>query len=826
MATADGYGDDAECSWALRCPAGSTVSMTIAELDTERSYDFVNVFDGSSTSANRLGRYSGSSEPADSIDASGSTMLVTLESDGGITHNGLSASFTCMAPPPPPPSVCRWHDDGECDESGGTGLCDAGTDTADCTCRWANDGECDEDGTADGLCAVGTDTDDCSCRWTNDNQCDEPGGLGLCAEGTDADDCACRWSNDGQCDDPSGTSLCPAFTDVNDCSGSGRRLSTESLEIQPRRQLQVSPSLLGAMTIDLCAIDSFCDRQLVPGKRHTYYQFWGATCSVAVPDGLSLTLTQTAEEATLDFSIDNIVLSCGPINWAVAYRKSWAPDMDARGTVSLSSTNAAQNSLSLTARITQNSEESGPGLVLDPPTCSATHTGGSGFALQMQLDGADLEGSIVELFEDDIKGAIVGALNGAVCSQTAGLPSKVPDLLDAVLASVHPDDARYQIKAAQKALVSSPEPKTTSPELAALKARLVEHKQAQPPIQSARSAEKAQAVQQKLLAQQAKTPEDHAAAGQARLEKLAVAAKGNPPPPLLASSSAPAEGTGDESPAVATQLVGGPGSLGPAWTRDEIEPPAGERDMGSYVAAVYTEEQQERLNVDEFGVSTLPAADIDLEPPDYVLRPDPVLQPVLESVLQPLPRCSGRDRWPSCSVEDIMSAMWASPDDLDLQDDACDALADIAEDPSVQAAIVDAGGVERVVSAMATFPDESHLQGVGAYALRNLARDNPSNRAAIGAAGGIEAVMGALRTFEGTDFPAGEESMACKALDALAEDSPSNVEAIVAAGGIGALDAVMTSGQCRQSCMTHCQSASERLSGDSAAADGGSKVRS
>ena len=80
-----------------------------------------------------------------------------------------------------------------------------------------------------------------------------------------------------------------------------------------------------------------------------------------------------------------------------------------------------------------------------------------------------------------------------------------------MLASVHPDDARYQIKAAQKALVSSPEPKTASPELAALKARLVEHKQAQPPIQSARSAEKAQAVQQKLLAQQAKTPEDHAA---------------------------------------------------------------------------------------------------------------------------------------------------------------------------------------------------------------------------------------------------------------------------------------------------------------------------
>ena len=219
---------------------------------------------------------------------------------------------------------------------------------------------------------------------------------------------------------------------------------------QPRRQLQVSPSLLGAIDIDLCALDSLCDRQLVPGKHHTYYQFSGATCSVAVPDGLSLTFSQTAEEATLDFSIDTIALSCGPINWSVAYRKDWAPDMAASGTVTLSSTNAAQNSLSLSARITQNSDDAAsPGLVLDP-TCSATHAGGSGFALDMQLDGSDLGGDIVDLFEGDIKNAIVRAVNGAVCSQTVGLPSKLPGLLDAVLDEIHPDDARYQVLAGGK----------------------------------------------------------------------------------------------------------------------------------------------------------------------------------------------------------------------------------------------------------------------------------------------------------------------------------------------------------------------------------------
>ncbi|CAE7312892.1 unnamed protein product [Symbiodinium natans] len=43
------------------------------------------------------------------------------------------------------------------------------------------------------------------------------------------------------------------------------------------------------------------------------------------------------------------------------------------------------------------------------------------------------------------------------------------------------------------------------------------------------------------------------------------------------------------------------GAIGPAWTRGEIEKPAGTKNMGSWTAAVYTPEQQARLGVDEFG---------------------------------------------------------------------------------------------------------------------------------------------------------------------------------------------------------------------------------
>merc|ERR1712151_1195241 len=42
-------------------------------------------------------------------------------------------------------------------------------------------------------------------------------------------------------------------------------------------------------------------------------------------------------------------------------------------------------------------------------------------------------------------------------------------------------------------------------------------------------------------------------------------------------------------------------AIGPAWTRGKMEPPAGERDMGGWVARVYTDEQQKRLGIDENG---------------------------------------------------------------------------------------------------------------------------------------------------------------------------------------------------------------------------------
>merc|ERR1719231_316163 len=61
-------------------------------------------------------------------------------------------------------------------------------------------------------------------------------------------------------------------------------------------------------------------------------------------------------------------------------------------------------------------------------------------------------------------------------------------------------------------------------------------------------------------------------------------------------------------------------SLPPAWITGDEEEPACEKDMGTWVSAVYCEEQMGRLNVDEFGQSTAgdqkPVTPVDLMPLD------------------------------------------------------------------------------------------------------------------------------------------------------------------------------------------------------------------
>ena len=83
-----------------------------------------------------------------------------------------------------------------------------------------------------------------------------------------------------------------------------------------------------------------------------------------------------------------------------------------------------------------------------------------------------------------------------------------------------------------------------------------------------------------------------------------------PPPPLACSQEVDAA---VRSPAKPKAVGAVPGALGPAWTRGELEVPAGEKDMGGSTAAVYTEEQQARLGVCEDGTPREGARAVDLQ---------------------------------------------------------------------------------------------------------------------------------------------------------------------------------------------------------------------
>ncbi|WP_050432964.1 hypothetical protein [Chondromyces crocatus] len=107
---------------------------------------------------------------------------------------------------------CFTHHDGVCDEPGGTGRCQPGSDSYDCGyCPGENDGRCDR------TCPPGTDLADCTCDYENNGVCDGPEGTGLCAHETDIDDCVCPTRNDGICDERLGTGSCSDGTDVEDC---------------------------------------------------------------------------------------------------------------------------------------------------------------------------------------------------------------------------------------------------------------------------------------------------------------------------------------------------------------------------------------------------------------------------------------------------------------------------------------------------------------------------------------------------------------------------------------------------------------------------------
>ncbi len=99
------------CSGSTDC-----ISFNFTSFNTESGYDYLDVYDGPSTSSPYIDSYSGTELNGVTLTSSSSCLTFVFDSDGGTRAAGWAATISCAACPPPPPPVAQ-------DCEGGTSIC-------------------------------------------------------------------------------------------------------------------------------------------------------------------------------------------------------------------------------------------------------------------------------------------------------------------------------------------------------------------------------------------------------------------------------------------------------------------------------------------------------------------------------------------------------------------------------------------------------------------------------------------------------------------------------------------------------------------------------
>lgn len=91
------YHNNMVCEKLIQPSGALNVTLTFNSFATESGYDFVKIYDGTTTSSPLLGKFSGTSLPP-SITSSGASMLIEFTTDGGVVAAGWSATYKGNAP--------------------------------------------------------------------------------------------------------------------------------------------------------------------------------------------------------------------------------------------------------------------------------------------------------------------------------------------------------------------------------------------------------------------------------------------------------------------------------------------------------------------------------------------------------------------------------------------------------------------------------------------------------------------------------------------------------------------------------------------------------
>ena len=84
------YSSNMDCRWTLT--SNAVIELLFNTFTTESYADYLRVYDGDSTSAPLIGRFSGSSLPAP-ITSSSTKLYVRFTSDGYLEYRGFSARY-------------------------------------------------------------------------------------------------------------------------------------------------------------------------------------------------------------------------------------------------------------------------------------------------------------------------------------------------------------------------------------------------------------------------------------------------------------------------------------------------------------------------------------------------------------------------------------------------------------------------------------------------------------------------------------------------------------------------------------------------------------
>ena len=96
----DNYGNDQTYTLTIKpCAQGAKVCVEFQQFNIESSYDFLYIYDGTSTSATQIGQYSGTTSPG-TVTATNSTGALTFKftSDYSINKAGWMATVSCFYP--------------------------------------------------------------------------------------------------------------------------------------------------------------------------------------------------------------------------------------------------------------------------------------------------------------------------------------------------------------------------------------------------------------------------------------------------------------------------------------------------------------------------------------------------------------------------------------------------------------------------------------------------------------------------------------------------------------------------------------------------------